>query len=436
MNNAVATIKTITAIGVAMLTLVGNISAQLYVDSAGARFRFAQTYLGLDMQMQSSGGRIRYTSADGLLKNDVLDARLSPRITIGGMHFWGHADFYVTFAPFGTTTQRIAENSDRLNAAYTLGTETGARFYPWRVEREALRPFVGIAWQPGAYRQTVNGEAGMVLNLDCTALSLGASYQTGDIIIEGGARYIAGTDNLEYYTTRTDITRISLPSTAFWLGAKYVFDTTQPTEKAVQSGGLKRLEHFYREREAMNSFTVAVGPSFAWSASPSPHNEALYPFLNPRNGTTIAEIGLGYYLHDIDAHLNLAVRNINSSQRVFGLEQRLTRTSIGLEGYKFFFDYHGFVPFMGAGLSFESLSAEQNDRNEPSVSARSTKLLPYVIIGWDIRPTAVEWFLLRTNIRYTPNLTLTMPGGRDIRFTDMEVNFIQLVVNLNRLFAR
>lgn len=436
MSRFVSAISMIIAVCVVILTSVGSISAQLYVDSANARFRFAQTYVGLDMQMQSGGGGIRYAGADGVLKNEIFDPRFTPRITIGGMHFWGHADFYITIAPLGNSTQRTTESGDKLDASYSFGVETGARLYPWRVEREKVRPFVGIAWQPGAYRQSVNGEAGMALNLDRAAFSLGASYQTGDMIVEGGARFITAVDNLEYFVTRTDKTTISLPSTAFWLGAKYVFDTTQPNENIIERGDMERREKFYTTRGAMNTFTAAIGPSSIWCASPSPHNEALYPFLNPRNGVITADIGIGYYFNDIDAHLNLAVRAMNSAQRALGLQQQLSRTSVGMEGYKYFFDYHGFVPFLGAGISFEMLSAEQQDRNEEPVRVRANKWLPYVIAGWDIRPTNVDWFLLRTNVRYTPNATLTMPSGKDIRFPDLEINFIQFVVNLNRLFAR
>lgn len=435
MSRFPSAIPMIIAICVVILTSVGSISAQLYVDSANARFRFAQTYCGLDMQIQSGGGNLRYASTDGILTNDYLDPRFTPRLTIGALHFWGHADFYITFAPFGNSTQRTTERGDKFNAVYALGVETGARLYPWRVEREVVRPFVGIAWQPGAYRQIVNDEAGMTLNLDRAAFSLGATYQTGNVIVEGGARFIPALDNLEYFITRADKASISMPSIAFWLGAKYVFDTTQPIEKTIQRGGLERLEKKYRQHGAMNSFTVAIGPSYISSASPSPHNEALYPFLNPRNGVTIADVGIGYYFNDIDAHLNLAGRAMNSSQRALGLHQQLSRTSIGLEGYKYFFDYHGFVPFLGAGISFEALLAEQRDRNEELVRRSGTKWLPYFIAGWDIRPTNVEWFVLRTNVRYTPNVTLTMPSGNDIRFPDLEINFIQLVINLNRLFA-
>jgi hypothetical protein len=49
---------------------------------------------------------------------------------------------------------------------------------------------------------------------------------------------------------------------------------------------------------AMNSFTVAIGPSFSWSASPSPHNESLYPFLNNNNNVIYTN-----YLHTIPYRL-------------------------------------------------------------------------------------------------------------------------------------
>lgn len=416
--------------------LVLPVQAQLYVDSANARFRFAQMYVGLDMQVQPSGGNLAYQATNGVLQQTAMDTRIAPRVTIGGMHFWGHADFFISVSPYNTTTRLTDAAGNSFEAALQAGVETGARVYPWRVERGQIRPFVGIAWQPGMYRQSVNGEPGASLNLDRATLSAGATYQTGDVIIEGGARWMTAMNAVDYYVSRTEKTSINLPSASFWLGAKYVFDTTQPMEELEKHGGLERRQKSFEKQGAMNTFTLALGPSSVWSASPSPHNEALYPFLNPRNGAIVADIGLGYYLHDIDAHLNLAFRSMNSSQRALGLEQQLSRTSIGLEGYKFFFDYHGFTPFLGAGVSLDFLSARQQDRNETAVTVTGTKFLPYIITGWDIRPSGVEWFLLRTNVRYTPNATLTMPNsGNEIRFQDLEVNFIQLVINLNRFFA-
>lgn len=420
---------------VIMLTIVFPLDAQLYVDSANARFRFAQMYVGLDMQVQPSGGNLAYQYA-GTLQQTTMDTRIAPRITIGGMHFWGHADFFITVSPFNTNTRLTDAAGNSFEATLQSGVETGARIYPWRVERGQIRPFVGIAWQPGMYRQNLNDEQGTSLNLDRATLTGGLTYQVGDVIIEGGARWMTAMNNVDYYISRTEKTSINLPSASFWLGAKYVFDTTQPMEEREKNGNLDMYTKLFEKRGAMNTFTVAIGPSSVWTASPSPHNEALHPFLNPRNGAVLADIGLGYYLHNIDAHLNLAFRSMNSSQRALGFRQQLSRTSVGLEGYKFFFDYHGFTPFLGAGVSLDVLSAFQQDRNETAVIATGTKVLPYIITGWDIRPSGVEWFLLRTNVRYTPNATLIMPNsGNAIRFQDLEVNFIQLVINLNRFFA-
>ncbi|MCU0426765.1 MAG: hypothetical protein MUF71_14185 [Candidatus Kapabacteria bacterium] len=429
-------VSMIPAICVMMLTLAPTLFAQLYVDSANARYRFAQMYVGVDMQIQPSGGDLVYQGLNGSVSRAQMDTRIAPRVTVGGMHFWGHTDFFITISPFQTSTRFTDAAGNSVNAMYQAGVETGARVYPWRVERDKIRPFVGIAWQPGMYRQTVNGEDGASLNLDRTTLSAGATFQTGDVIIEGGARWMFNMNDMEYYAGRSEKTTMTLPSAAFWLGAKYVFDTTVDMEERDKRGGLERHKKYFEKKGAMNTFTIAIGPSSVWTASPSPHNEAKYPFLNPRNAVVVADIGVGYYLHDIDAHLNFAVRSMNSSQRAFGLEQQLTRTTIGLEGYKYFFDYHGFMPFLGAGIGVDFLSATQRDRSEDAVRAAETKFLPYVITGWDIRPSGVEWFLLRTNVRYTPNVTLTMPNtGSALRLQDLEINFIQLVININRFLA-
>ncbi|MEM9022180.1 MAG: hypothetical protein AAGB22_00465, partial [Bacteroidota bacterium] len=55
-------------------------------------------------------------------------------------------------------------------------------------------------------------------------------------------------------------------------------------------------------------------------------------------------------------------------------------------------------------------------------------------VGWDIRPNRIQWFLLRTNLRYFPRIRLDLGGDLTYRFDAFEFNFIQFICFPDRLF--
>jgi len=52
--------------------------------------------------------------SDGVKENIDFGSTLMPRLTIGGIHFWGHVDFYVTFPLSFLTIQDIPDGIDEL----------------------------------------------------------------------------------------------------------------------------------------------------------------------------------------------------------------------------------------------------------------------------------------------------------------------------------
>ena len=96
-----------------------------------------------------------------------------------------------------------------------------------------------------------------------------------------------------------------------------------------------------------------------------------------------------------------------------------------LETYKFLGDYHGFVPYVGPTLAYEDLTFTDTDGNV-SRTVQAKKVAIGIIFGWDIRLSRAESWLLRTNLRYTPNLHL-MAEGKKVQFDQLEFNFIQFV---------
>lgn len=416
--------------------LTEKLSAQLYVEGGNTRHRFAQMYIGAEGFYQPGwNGVTKRVGEDGAMEIVQMGDRIAPRLTIGGTHFWGHADFYVAFnvLPQSSTVQGLQHG-------FQLGVETGARVYPWRIEKDALRPFVGLSWTSSTYSQAVAGAGesgrGAIVRLDRAVLETGVAYQTGDIIWEAGAKWIPD-NTTTYWISRTDAASITLPNTAFRLGAKYVFDTTIGEELREQEkpGYLARREEVYREQNRLNTWTVAAGPSSAVALQASPHTLQNLPFANPISAANrvALDFGIGYFFYDLNAHLNVSYRPMTGSHAAFGVRQELNRHAVSLEAYKFFGDYQGFVPFVGATFGYESLQYKETEGERVRVEEQAGKWLPGVIFGWDIRPTTTDAWLLRTNLRYTPGASLSVKG-QEVIFPNFEFNFIQLIINLNRFF--
>ena len=69
-----------------------------------------------------------------------------------------------------------------------------------------------------------------------------------------------------------------------------------------------------------------------------------------------------------------------------------------------------------------------------SVRGDASLWRPGVTFGWDIRPDRLQAMILRTNLRYTPNLNVAVTGGRDVALDQVEFNFIQFVIFPRRFF--
>jgi hypothetical protein len=125
-------------------------------------------------------------------------------------------------------------------------------------------------------------------------------------------------------------------------------------------------------------------------------------------------------------NIGLAARSMGFKTEAFDHKIKMNRNVISLEAYKFLFDYHGFVPFVGTMFSLENLNV-----NENGIKKSETKPALGIVFGWDIRVTKTGTSLLRTNLRYTPNLNLKIEGEK-MMFDHLEFNFIQWVHFLGR----
>ena len=127
----------------------------------------------------------------------------------------------------------------------------------------------------------------------------------------------------------------------------------------------------------------------------------------------------------------VAWRTISDENHGYGASRAWRRHSFSLEAIKMLFNYHGFVPFVGPGISVNGLRYEQSEA-EATSSWSETVVTPELVFGWDIRPTKADWFILRTNLRWSPLLELEKAGVLT-SFRAVEFNFIQLVIYPQRI---
>jgi hypothetical protein len=93
----------------------------------------------------------------------------------------------------------------------------------------------------------------------------------------------------------------------------------------------------------------------------------------------------GYHWADRDILFDAAFRHMSRGMEGWGVEQRYGRSSLAVEASRFLFDFYGFVPFAGAGVSREWLSF-RDDAPAHHLDAGSRLLRPSFVVGWDIRP--------------------------------------------------
>src|SRR5690606_3825626 len=110
-----------------------------------------------------------------------------------------------------------------------------------------------------------------------------------------------------------------------------------------------------------------------------------------------------YYFHKPDIQLNVAYRSISSKLSAYDFSQTANSKALTFEAYKFLFDYHGFVPFLGLSVSQEWLNINEKDQQN-ATQTNYNGLFPGFTLGWDIRPNRLQVFYLRTKLRYFPKL--------------------------------
>ncbi len=254
-------------------------------------------------------------------------------------------------------------------------------------------------------------------------MQTGLSYQKGNWLVTSDLKWNINR-NRTIYANRFETTDMKFPLYSVSLGLRKLFESTAPKfEQKYKNGSMQK--DYEDNQHKLNAFSFALG--FSTSIRTASYANENSKFVSKRLGGFFPEFGLGYYLNKPDIQFNLAYRKANTYEQGFGVLQQYSKQSLTLEAYKFLFDYKGFVPFLGLGIGKENLSFLETDFNKKTLEASDSKIAPNITFGWDIRYHRLNWLMLRTNMRYYPNLYINSSQGK-IKFNQIEMNFIQAVV--------
>lgn len=405
--------------------------AQVYTEKQ-TRHRFAQLNVGLDVQ-SSFGGSTKYLDAQGNTQSLNLTSSYSPRFLVGGTHFWGHADFYIAIPLLSST---LKKNNQQVTALREV--ETVFKYYPLRIEHNKIRPYIGTSFAPFYFEQRNNNfqySRGPELSHTSFPLMGGLTFNSKRHLLEFGLawNYL---NKQNYYISRTQIETISTPPIYATVSYRFMLETTLSAEKNWESGKTQKVTDILAEKGRLNGFYIGAGISSAFWLKQSSYNRINRPYVSKYRASTMPDFTLGYYFHKPDLNMAIGYRSYGASTNTYGASQHLTRKSLLLEAAKYLFDYHGFVPFVGPTVSYENLSFKENYEGQKIVDVQDTKFGYGLTFGWDIRPNRIQSWILRTNLRWYPNLFIDVEPNSKISFDNLEFNFIQLIIFPNRMIKR
>lgn len=378
------------------------------------RYRFAETYFGIETEWSfehHSFSRI----TNGSIKSEQLPSTVSPRILIGGTHFWRKADFYVS----------IPLSNIRLNGSQHIHLNndvfTAFRYLPFALEHQTIRPFIGV----GFNSKTMKIENGPSYNNWQWFYEGGFNYRRKNKIFGIEARYfpqnsfVNAFDRSLFQKTRTN-------PFSFSLSYKFAFDATAGYSSESSKNYMKTIHEKAKKAKVYNAFSFGIGLNALIPTGPSDLASQQAFFNDEIDGNVTLDMGLGYYFSQLDAALRVSFRPLKQEETAFDYTFQLRRNSTAFEAFKFIGDYHGFVPFIGPYASIDHYALKETDKGKIVNDWSGLKFGYGIVFGWDIRQTSMDYLILRTNLRYTPQMDYRSKG---LKFTSsqIEFNFIQIV---------
>ncbi|MEM9671321.1 MAG: hypothetical protein AAF992_01925 [Bacteroidota bacterium] len=400
-----------------------TVYSQEYIERST---KFAWFTLGGDILMLS-GGDTDFLQ-DGTLRNTSFSNTFIPRITLGGIHFWGYADFYVTFPLSLLSWQNTPTVFEELS--YSQGIETGMRIYPIKLQPDRVSPFVGLSFRSLSYQHTLEEgeytEGGARYRRMIAPLQFGATYTTDKYLISASA-YYQFQDEIDYYISPTQTGTTTFEPFSFNVSLLRYWDTDGFMRNPKVVRNLNEQHHVLVKENRLSTWYWGLGPSAGLQISRSGYLERNFPYLyDDYFGGFMPDITFGRFFNKPDMNVGVSFRTLGDRLTGFDTEIRLRRYSFMLESYKNLFNWLGFVPFAGVTGSVENLRANVN-----GTEYQETKPALGLIFGWDIRVTKTGTSLLRTNLRWIPDLHLEIEGEK-MMFDHLEFNFIQWVQFIGR----
>jgi hypothetical protein len=394
---------------------------------------YSQDYLDASTKFawMTFGGDINYFSG-GSLSNARLDEEWAytvlPRLTIGGVHFWGHADLYVSFPLSFLRAQDVSERTASMDVFH--GIETGIRLYPLKLQANRLAPFMGVSFRRIGFEWEEEGSnspnGAPSFGRFIHPIQMGLTYSTDRWHFSASA-YYHGFNEFRYYNQFDETVSVQWDPLSFNLSLLRYIDTDAGWREKGAAAQINTQYDRLKRAGKLSTWFLGIGPSAALQMSKSPYLRENHPQLyNDYSATILPDVSFGYYFYEPDLNLNVTYRTYGDQFE--GLQDDIStrRHSVGIESVKFLFNWLGFVPFAGAAVTYEDLSTTVNgqrySRQTPAVG---------LVFGWDIRVTQTGTSLLRTNLRYFPNLHMNIEGEK-MMFDHLEFNFIQWVTFLGR----
>ncbi|NMH89603.1 hypothetical protein [Flavivirga algicola] len=413
-----------------MLCSVSLFAQEVSSGQNKKRLDFAKMYFELGSNFSPS------FTGKKLVNNEIVSfensASSTQYLNWGAFHFWGHAEFYVTFP----VNQLNLKKNNETDFTLTNYVVTGARFLPWAFREKKIRPYVGVSWGAIDFQQRIKPEENQpILSKEFLLVpETGLMYGYKSFMIRLGLSY--NYDNKwNYPLSRTIFSEIETPKFNFQLGLNYSFESSKnekPEDKKLWNSYPRTSSIGYNATK-FGDFFIAIGPSLSFSLSSSEYNKTKFPYLKGKlTSTNYYDIAVGYQFNKLGLFTALSFRNPKFETEGYSAKQTIKKTSFAFEINKFITDYTGFAPYIGLNLAYDKLKYSENVDNATK-GLTFNNFEPGITFGWDIVPGKTsEALILRTNLRWYPYSSFKL-DKKSFNFSQLEYNLIQVVFYPERL---
>ena len=419
----------------ATLTLlcILNIHGQNTTHPKKKRLNFARTYF--EFGGNYTPGFTSYNLNQNQVNAITNSSTFNTYLNWGGFHFWGHAEFYVSFPLRQLYTQSDKEQDFKL----TESVVTGARYFPWTVKDNSFRPYTGLSWSAVSFKQhSKHKKDHPTLSDDfIIAPDLGLLYTNQGFSFRLGLKYNPK-NSWEYPLSKTTFKTIKTPKFNLQLGVLYAFENSHTKDKQMNDrwNSYPRISKLKTNAKRYGDFFVGIGPSGSFSLTESSYTKNTFPYLQDQlTSENYYDIAVGYQFNQSSLFTAVSFRNPEFKTSGFGSRQHIKKRSLSIEINKFLFDYTGFAPYIGLNLAYDHIKyTEQNEQTNREFIFNS--LEPGITVGWDIVPGKTgEYLILRTNLRWYPFSSFDI-DGQTFNFNQLEYNLIQVIFYPDRFLKR